>query len=202
MKKSGLVVGVDVPWVTSWTDEPVIGVRPCSTVQGRLALVQMQNAGYGRPQYSKNHLVRKRRSILEMLCPMCGEPTTSNDRWTQVASLAPAGLLRPDALPAAGDRGQTGSAGRRIHRAAPQGVRGPLTEILPASLGRSERQRDGLPRALGRATAADRGRADDRNRHDGGGWRGRSGDHLLAACRNHRADGSRLALQKDPSART
>ena len=94
MKKSGLVVGADVPWVTSWTEEPVIGVRPCSTVQGRPALVQVQNAGYGRPQYSKNHLVRQRRSILEMLCPMCGEPTTPNDRWTQVARLAPAGLLR------------------------------------------------------------------------------------------------------------
>lgn len=94
MKKSGLVVGVDVPWVTSWTDEPVIGVRPCSTVQGRPALVQVQNAGYGRPQYSKNHLVRQRRTVLEMLCPMCGEPTTPNDRWTQVARLSPAGLLR------------------------------------------------------------------------------------------------------------
>lgn len=94
MIKSGLVVGVDVPWVTSWTEEPVIGVRPCSTVQGRPALVQVQNAGYGRPQYSKNHLVRQRRTILEMLCPMCGEPTTPNDRWTQVARLAPAGLLR------------------------------------------------------------------------------------------------------------
>lgn len=94
MKKSGLGVGVDVPWVTSWTEEPVIGVRPCPTVQGRPALVQVQNAGYGRPQYSRNHLIRQRQTMLGMLCPMCGEPTAPEDRWTQVARLVPAGLLR------------------------------------------------------------------------------------------------------------
>lgn len=205
MKKSGLVVGVDVPWVTSWTDEPVIGVRPCSTVQGRPALVQMQNAGYGRPQYSKNHLVRKRRSILEMLCPMCGEPTTSNDRWTQVASLAPAGLLRR--------AGKASGLPREIEDKRVLLDAGSIAPLHKACVDRPLKYCPHLKadpnvnvmafaRALGRATAADRGRADDRNRHDGGGWRGRSGDHLLAACRNHRADGSRLALQKDPSART
>ena len=29
-----------------------------------------------------------------MLCPMCGKPTPPDDRWTQVARLTPAGLLR------------------------------------------------------------------------------------------------------------
>lgn len=48
MKKSGTGAGVDVPWVTSWTAEPVIGLRPCSTVQARPALVQVDNPGYGR----------------------------------------------------------------------------------------------------------------------------------------------------------
>lgn len=94
MKKSAPTVGVDVPWVTSWTEEPVIGVRPCPTVEGRPALVQVENAGYGRPQYSKNHLVRQRQTMLGMLCPMCGEPTAPEDRWTQVARRTSAGLLR------------------------------------------------------------------------------------------------------------
>jgi hypothetical protein len=34
--KSRLKVGVDVPWVTSWTDEPILGVAPCATVGGQL----------------------------------------------------------------------------------------------------------------------------------------------------------------------
>lgn len=94
MQPSRLQVGVDVPWVTSWTEEPVVGVRPCPTVGGRPALVQVSHAGYGKPQYSKNHLVRQRQTVLHMLCPMCGQPTSPDDRWTQVARFTPAGLLR------------------------------------------------------------------------------------------------------------
>lgn len=96
MKKSALKVGIDVPWVTSWTEEPVLGVRPCATVGGRLALVQADQAGYGRPQYSQNHLVRQRQTVLRMACPMCGEPTHEGDRWTQVARQTSAGRLRRD----------------------------------------------------------------------------------------------------------
>jgi hypothetical protein len=94
MKKSSLAVGVDVPWVTSWTEETIIGVRRCQTVGGRPALVQTEAAGYGRPRYSRNHLVRQRLTVLNMLCPMCGLPTGPDDRWTQVARHTPAGLLR------------------------------------------------------------------------------------------------------------
>ena len=96
MKPSALKVGVDVPWVTSWTEEPVLGVRPCSTVGGRPALVQASAAGLGKPIYSQNHLVRQRQTILRLLCPMCGEPTTAEDRWTQVAQRTSAGRLRRD----------------------------------------------------------------------------------------------------------
>lgn len=96
MKKSALKVGVDVPWVTSWTEETIVGVRPCPTVGGRPALVQTEGAGYGRPVYSQNHLVRQRRTVLDMLCPMCGRPTPPEDRWTQVARQTSAGRLRRD----------------------------------------------------------------------------------------------------------
>jgi hypothetical protein len=96
MKKSALKVGIDLPWVTSWTEETIVGVRPCPTVGGRPALVQTEGAGCDRPVYSQNHLVRQRRTVLDMLCPMCGRPTPPEDRWTQVARQTSAGRLRRD----------------------------------------------------------------------------------------------------------
>lgn len=103
-KLSALKVGVDVPWVTSWTGEPVLGVRPCPSVNGALAIVQADNAGYGKPLYSQNHAVRQRLTVRDMLCPMCGKPTTPEDRYTQVAHPFAAGSLRASgrggALPA------------------------------------------------------------------------------------------------------
>ncbi len=99
--KSRLKVGVDVPWVTSWTDEPILGVAPCATVGGRLAIGQAERAGCGRPEYSKNHLRRQRASVAGMLCPMCGAPTPEGDRFTQVARATPAGVLRARGLAAA-----------------------------------------------------------------------------------------------------
>ena len=92
--RSALKVGHDVPWVTSWTGEAIVGVGPCPSVRGRLAIGQIQDAGCGKPQYSKNHMVRQRLSVVRMLCPMCGEPTAPGDRWTEVAKLVAAGVLR------------------------------------------------------------------------------------------------------------
>lgn len=101
-RRSRLRVGVDVPWVTSWSCEPVLGVGPCGTVEGRLAIRQAERPGYGRPQYSMNHLRRQRASVAAMLCPMCGEPTRAGERWTQIARPVTAAALRargPTALP-------------------------------------------------------------------------------------------------------
>lgn len=94
MQKSSLKVGIDVPWVTSWTGEPVLGVRSCASVGGRPAIVQADAPGNGKPLYSQNHAVRQRLSVGHMLCPMCGEPTAADDRWTQVAHPVTAGSLR------------------------------------------------------------------------------------------------------------
>ena len=54
----------------------------------------MSAPGAGKPQYSKNHLVRQRLTVARMLCPMCGEPTEEGDRWTQIAARRCAGQLR------------------------------------------------------------------------------------------------------------
>lgn len=93
-QKSRLEVGVDVPWVTSWSAEAILGARPCATVGGRLAIAQQERPGYGKPNYSQNHARRQRQCVCDMLCPMCGRATEPNDRWIQTASLVPAGELR------------------------------------------------------------------------------------------------------------
>ena len=104
MRISSLKVGVDVPWVTGWTGELVLGVRPCPSVGGALAIFQADHPGHGKPLYSQNHAVRQRLSVRDMLCPMCGQPTPPEDRWTQVAHPVTAGRLRAggrgDRLPA------------------------------------------------------------------------------------------------------
>lgn len=102
---SRLKVGVDVPWVTSWTAEPVTGVGPCLTTPGVLAVRQQERPGVGKPVYSENHHYRQRLSVQRMLCPMCGRPTAAGDRWTLTARRKTAGALRTqglgDALPPA-----------------------------------------------------------------------------------------------------
>jgi hypothetical protein len=98
---SRLMPGVDVPWVTSWSAEETLGVGPCASVGGRLAVRQADRMGEGKPQYSMNHFRRQRESVAKMLCPMCGQPTAKEDRWTQVAKRIPAGVLRARGLGAA-----------------------------------------------------------------------------------------------------
>lgn len=99
-RESRLKVGIDVPWVTSWSAEESLGVRPCSTIGGQLAICQAERPGQGMPQYSMNHLRRQRETVARMLCPMCGQPTNAGDRWTQIAKRTPAGLLRAKGLDA------------------------------------------------------------------------------------------------------
>jgi hypothetical protein len=91
---SRLRVGLDVPWVTSWSQEMHTGVSRCPSVDGQLAIGQQEKPGVGKPLYSRNHLFRQRRSVREMLCPMCGDPTPEEDRWSQTAHTTTAGALR------------------------------------------------------------------------------------------------------------
>jgi len=96
--ESRLQVGIDVPWVTSWSEEAISGVAACPSVDGELAIQQVERPGVGRPLYSKNHLFRQRRSVREMLCPMCGEATPEGDRWTQTGQWTTAGHYRAHGL--------------------------------------------------------------------------------------------------------
>ena len=90
----GLEIGVDVPWITSWSEEPQLGVSPCPSVDGKLAIAQRNEPGAGEPVYARHHLFRQRKAVREMRCPMCGEPTADDDRWCYTAQRTNAGALR------------------------------------------------------------------------------------------------------------
>ena len=104
MQPSRLKVGVDVPWVTSWTEETMLGAAPCMTVPGMMAAAQAHRPGFGRPVYSQNHFIRQRMSVRRMQCPMCGEPTAEGDRWTLTARRLSAGALRGKGMAAPSPR--------------------------------------------------------------------------------------------------
>jgi hypothetical protein len=91
---SRLQVGVDVPWVTSWSEEKPTRVSRCPSVDGLPAAGQEDKPGQGKPLYSRNHLFRQRKSVREMLCPMCGQPTEAPDRWSQTGRWTTAGAVR------------------------------------------------------------------------------------------------------------
>ncbi len=101
MPAATLKIGVDVPWVSSWSAEAATGVSPCPSVDGLLAVGQQDRPGQGEPLYARNHLFRQRRSVREMLCPMCGKATKAGDRWSQTARWTTAGEVRAKGL---GDR--------------------------------------------------------------------------------------------------
>lgn len=91
---SPLQIGVDVPWVTSWSEELMTGFGPCPSVDGAIAVAQIDRPGVGEPQYARNHVFRQRKSVREMLCPMCGKPTQGGDRWSQTGRWTTAGEIR------------------------------------------------------------------------------------------------------------
>lgn len=94
MIPSQLRIGVDVPWVSSWSEEKPTGIGPCPTVDGQLAVLQAWKPGAGEPLYARNHVRRQRDSVRALLCPMCGEVTPESDRWSQTGKFQVAGVLR------------------------------------------------------------------------------------------------------------
>jgi hypothetical protein len=75
------MIGLDVPWNAGWSSEQRYEIRPCRWVGGALALWMPHSPGIGHPIFAKPHMVRQRRSIAQMLCTVCGEPTEPDDRW-------------------------------------------------------------------------------------------------------------------------
>lgn len=75
------VIGKNVPWNASWSDEDTYQVRNCRWVNGMPAMWSPHRPGQGRPIFAKPHMVRQRRSVAEMRCTVCGERTPPFDRW-------------------------------------------------------------------------------------------------------------------------
>lgn len=69
------------PWNASWSSEDRYEIRPCRYVGGGLAIWSPHSPGVGRPIFAKPHMVRQRKSIAEMICTVCGQPTHRGDRW-------------------------------------------------------------------------------------------------------------------------
>lgn len=83
-----LVIGKDVPWNAAWSGESRYSIQLCRwtgrpwTTGPQLPAVRQPNApGEGRPLFAEPHMVRQRRSVAQMLCTVCGEPTIEADRW-------------------------------------------------------------------------------------------------------------------------
>lgn len=71
-----------VPWNASWSDEQVFEIRNCRYARGLPAIHQLHAPQSGRPIFALPHAVRQRRSIAEMRCTVCGQPTHAGDQWT------------------------------------------------------------------------------------------------------------------------
>ena len=71
----------NVPWNAAWSSEEHFEIRNCRWAQGRLAVWQPNTPDMGAPLFAKPHHVRQRRSIAQMLCTVCGNPTKRGDRW-------------------------------------------------------------------------------------------------------------------------
>lgn len=80
---TALQIGADVPWNAAWSGEDEGGyeIRNCRWVGGKRAVWQRHRPGSGRPLFKQPHFVRQRRSVAQMLCTVCGEPTATHDRF-------------------------------------------------------------------------------------------------------------------------
>lgn len=76
-----MIIGRDVPWNAAWSGEDRFEVRPCRWVDGKPAIWSPHKPGEGHPIFAKPHMVRQRRSVAQMLCTVCGEPTKAGERW-------------------------------------------------------------------------------------------------------------------------
>jgi hypothetical protein len=66
--------GVPVPNTASWSAEEVFHVGRCRFADQRVAIMQAEAQGHGKPQFGKPHFQRQRQAIVEERCDLCGKP--------------------------------------------------------------------------------------------------------------------------------
>ena len=75
------IIGKNVPWSVSWTDEQSYDLQLSNDFPGLVDLVQIQRQGVGAPRFSALHITRHRMGMARHLCHVCGKPTSRRDRY-------------------------------------------------------------------------------------------------------------------------
>jgi hypothetical protein len=75
------IVGKNVPWSVSWTDEHSYDLQLSDDFPGLVDLVQIQRQGMGLPRFAALHITRHRMGMAQHLCHVCGKPTPRRDRY-------------------------------------------------------------------------------------------------------------------------
>ena len=71
----------DVPWTVAWTGEQAYRLQPSPYFPGAVELDQKQAMGVGEPIFATMHVTRQRQGMAELICHVCGRPTTPQDRF-------------------------------------------------------------------------------------------------------------------------
>lgn len=72
---------VEVPWSVAWTGEQSFRLRDSSDFPGMVELDQKEARGVGDPLFAAIHVTRQRRGMVDLLCHVCGKPTSRMDRF-------------------------------------------------------------------------------------------------------------------------
>jgi ferredoxin len=77
----GWVIGGNVPWSVSWTEEGSYDIRLSTDFPGLVDLVQVERPGVGAPRFAALHISRHRLGMAGHLCHVCGKATPPRDRY-------------------------------------------------------------------------------------------------------------------------
>jgi len=81
LRASGWVIGKNVPWSVSWTEEQLYDLKLSDDFPGLVDLVQTERQGVGEPRFAALHITRHRLGMAQHLCHVCGKPTPKRDRY-------------------------------------------------------------------------------------------------------------------------
>jgi hypothetical protein len=81
LRADGWVIGKNVPWSVSWTDEQSYDIQLSTDFPGLVDLVQVERPGQGIPRFAALHITRHRLGMAKHLCHVCGKPTVPRDRF-------------------------------------------------------------------------------------------------------------------------
>lgn len=81
LRGGGWVIGKNVPWSVSWTEEQLYDIQMSTDFPGLVDLVQLDRPGAGAPRFAALHISRHRAGMAQNLCHVCGQPTAKRDRY-------------------------------------------------------------------------------------------------------------------------